>query len=182
MIMAAGLGKRMHHDLHGNLAGIAGAFAVHGEGERGDGLVSNLALDPLRAVGAVGHLAFPDAAHLFLHAIGRDAVHEAPAAAAAFEREHQPGQSGRVQRRPGDQRRQLAAERDELLGQDVHAGGLRHREGLRRVVERADHPHALAVVAAAGGLEHAREAELLDLPVIRLAPGVPDAPPLPVQP
>ena len=40
---------------------------------------------------------------------------------------------------------------------------LGHRERLGAVVDRADEPDALAVVPAAGGLEHAREAERLDL-------------------
>ena len=44
-----------------------------------------------------------------------------------------------------------------------HAGGGGGVEGDLRLVEGADHPDALAVVAAAGGLEDARQAEGLDL-------------------
>ena len=66
--------------------------------------------------------------------------------------------------RPGHQRGQLAAEVDPLLGQQLDAG--RRRPRRRRSSQssgRADEPDALAVVPAAGGLEHAREAERLDV-------------------
>ena len=57
--------------------------------------------------------------------------------------------------RPGHQRGQLAAEVDELLGEHLHAALGRRGERLRAVLGRADHPDALAVVTAPGGLEHA---------------------------
>ena len=62
-------------------------------------------------------------------------------------------------RRAGDERGQLPAEVDELLGQQDSAG----REGLVRLGRRAHDPHALAVVAAAGGLDDGREAERLEV-------------------
>src|SRR5829696_5711473 len=82
-IAPAGAGERFHHHLLRNRAGVAGALPIHGEGEGTDLLASDLAVEPLGAVGAESHLAFPDALHLLLHAIGGDAVHQAAAAAAA---------------------------------------------------------------------------------------------------
>ena len=66
-------------------------------------------------------------------------------------------------RRPGHQGGELAAEVDQLLGEDAYAARRGGREGLGAVVGGADHPHALAVVPAAGGLEDRREAERGDL-------------------
>ncbi len=60
--------------------------------------------------------------------------------------------------RPGHQRGQLAAEVDLLLGEDLHAGRGGHLERVGAVGLVGDDPDALAVVAAAGGLEHDREA------------------------
>ena len=64
------------------------------------------------------------------------------------------------ERRPGDQRGQLAAQRHPLLDDQLGAAG----EQLASSAASAgvvDHPHAAAVVPAAGRLEHHRPADLL---------------------
>src|SRR5258707_6486738 len=78
-----------HHHLEWDGAGVTRAPAVHREGERADGLVADAAVEPLRPVRPVEHLALPDELHLLLHEVRRDAVDDAAAAAAALEREHQ---------------------------------------------------------------------------------------------
>ena len=65
--------------------------------------------------------------------------------------------------RAGDEGGELAAEVDELLGEHLHPrGGGRLERGVG-LGELADDPHPLAVVAAAGGLEDARQPEGLDV-------------------
>ena len=56
--------------------------------------------------------------------------------------------------------RQLAPERHALLGQQAYAGRSGRLERRRAVVRASDEPDALAVVAAARGLQDAREAEV----------------------
>ena len=70
---------------------------------------------------------------------------------------------GLATRRAGHQRRQLATEVDELLGEHLDAGLGRRRERLLGLVGVADRPHPSAVVPAAGDLEHARQPERLDV-------------------
>ena len=66
--------------------------------------------------------------------------------------------------RAGHQRGQLAAEVDELLGQHLTpAAAAASKAGSAHSSGRADEPDALAVVPAAGGLQHAREAERRDV-------------------
>ena len=55
-----------------------------------------------------------------------------------------------------DEHRQLAAELDPLLREQ----GVAAREPLPRLPRTVDHPHALAVIAAARGLQHHRPADL----------------------
>ena len=70
---------------------------------------------------------------------------------------------GLAARRARHQRGQLAAEVDQLLGQQPDARGGRGVERLDALVGGAHEPDALAVVAAAHGLQDAGEAEFLDV-------------------
>ena len=80
-------------------------------------------------------------------------------------------------RRARDDRRELAAEVDPLLGQQADPGRPGRGERVVAVGGRGHEPHALAVVPAPGGLEDAGEAERLDVGDARDArvPGAGDA-------
>src|SRR5205814_3265950 len=107
---------RLDHDLHRDIAGIAGAFAIDGEDEAADGFLADPTAQPPRAIGAEPHLALPDALHFLLHHVRRDAVDEAAAAAAALEREHEARVLGRaaVDARPHPEGTVVAADRRDV--------------------------------------------------------------------
>ena len=137
---------RPHRELVDQDPGVGGLEELHRQHAGHVELRGDTHRDPLRLDREAGVEARRRGHHL-----GADP-------AALHRLDHGPG-GDLAGRRTRDERRELAPEVDQLLGQHLDTGRLRGGEGVGALLGRVDAPHTLAVVPATGGLEDAGVAE-----------------------
>ena len=150
---AAGVDQALDHLLRRQPAGVAGAVAVDDEGERAERARAVRDDRPPRRIRAEQHFAPPEEPQLVLRHALRDAIHDAVAAAAAVEPEHQAGALGRaaVHARPQAEAAVIAVD-----GGDDPLVEVEHRVPDQRAV-REDPDVGLTVRRAKDRLERVLE-------------------------